>query len=481
MTVVDTSLEALEEREQELTDAARSAIWGLWCNRSRRLAALDRNDGYRAGRRGIPEVAPGSSKEIRTLADQSVMNVCSVVVGAFARGMSVVGYRSPSAQDNEPAWAWWQSQRLDARQAEVIDAMLTHGDAYVSVLPAGEGLSAEAATWSPRNAIVEFDDPRRDALPMHAVLLRPDGDDWLGLYVDTTNVYEFTLAKAAKGARGKVDGILEAGVWTGRSWPHGAMLDGEPVCPVVPFLNERSADDVDPRGEVEPLITQQQAINSVNFDRLCASRFAAFRQKVIVGWTAPRDELARSSTSRVWTFDEDPADMDVKSLEASPIAPYNDLLREMKEQVALVASIPIHQATGSLSNVSTETVAMVDAAYQRKLALKQLSAGESWELVLTLGVTMSGGEQPDPAAEVIWMETQARSFAQVVDGIVKLATIPADARGVPVVEMLDLIPGMTQQRINAVRQSLTRSQGQAVLEAVAALAQPPAAPVAPEG
>lgn len=480
MTIIDTSLDALDEREAELTAAARSAIWGMWATRARRRSALDSNQGYRDGKRGIPEVVSGSSKEIRTLADQSVMNVCSVVVGAFARGLSVVGYHSPSAQDNEPAWAWWQAQRFDARQAEVVDAMLTHGDAYVSVLPAGEGLDAEAATWSPRNAVVEFNDPRRDPLPVRAMLLRPDGDDWLGLYVDTTDVYEFTLERAARGAKGKIDGMLEASVWTGRRWPHGATYRGKPVCPVVPFLNERSADDIDPRGEVEPLVTLQQAINSVNFDRLCASRFAAFRQKVVVGWAAPAGDLVRASNARVWAFEDMPGDIDIKTLEASPIAPYNELLLEMKEQVALTASIPIYQATGSISNVSTDTAAMVEAAYQRKLGLKQLSMGESWELVLYLGVTMSGGEAPDPAAEVVWAETQARSFAQVVDGIVKLATIPADAQGVPVVEMLDLIPGMTQQRINAIRQSLTRSQGQAVLAAVAALGAPSASAPTPE-
>lgn len=475
MTIVDADLEPIELTEQELTDLARAAIWGMWGMRVKRKAALYKASEYRDGKRGVPEVASGSSSEIRTLAEQSVQNVCGVVVDTFARGLSVVGYRSPAAKDDEPAWVWWQSQRLDARQEEVHDATLTYGDAYVSVLPPGEGKPAEAATWSPKNAVVEFDDPRRDAFPMRAILLRPAGKDWVGLYVDDMTVREFRLVKGPKGSAGQIDGMLGTATWVGEPWPHGATYNDEPVCPVVPFFNERSADDVPPRGEVLPLVVQQLAINSVNFDRLCASRFAAFQQKVVIGWAASATEQVKASTSKVWAFEDHPDDVKVDSLPATSPQAYSDLLREMKEQVALTAAIPLYQATGSLSNVSADTVAMVESAHQRKLALKRQSLGESWELVLYLGVTMSGGEPPDPGAEVQWRDTQARAFGAVVDGMVKLAQT-----GVPMVELLDLIPGMTQQRIDSIRQALVRSDGQALLAAIAATQQvttePPPAP-----
>lgn len=462
---MSTLVETDSHVEESLTDVARSAIWDMF--EARKPGRLTRLLSYRDGRAGIPDVADGASEEIKELAKQSVRNVCGVVVDTFVRGLSVVGFRSPTASDDEPAWRWWQEQHLDARQAEVHDAACTYGFSFVSVLPDDDN-KPQAATWSPRNVVAYFEDRRRDLFPKQAILMRevdhPTGGKGTSvLLIDEEWVQEGFIAKSNDSSRVRLRNI----VFTDEPYRHGARYGGKPVCPVVPFWNERSAEDRDPRGEVEPLIQPQRAINTVNFNRLCISQFSAFKQKVVTGWTAPAETLAKASASNVWTFEDHPSDVRVEQLDASPLAPYDNLLREMTEQVALQAGIPLHQLTGNLSNVSTETAALAESAHQRKLQLKRESFGESWEQVIRLAVEMSGGETPDEAAEVLWRETEARSFAAVVDGIVKLATVD-----VPVEEMLDLIPGMTQQRAFALRQAITRNRSGNLLRALASL--PPA-------
>lgn len=469
----------------ELTAIARAALWGGF---EGYLAngSLSRFRDYSDGRAGIPDVREGSSDEIKELAKQSVRNVCGVVVDTFDRGLSVVGFRSPTESDDEPAWSWWQRNRLDARQHEVHRAALTYGWSWVSVLPDDEqGGEPVPVTWTPLNVHVEWGDPRRDLFPKHAVLVREVthqlfGAGWSLLFVDDVSAQEAFVPKKKGNGKPRITDMIAAG----DPWEHGAVYDGKPVCPLVWFPNERTAEDRPPRGEVEPLIQSQRAINSVNFDRLAISRFSAFKQKVVIGWTAEADQVARASASNVWTFEDDPKDVTVQQLDASPLAPYDNLLREMTEQVALQAGIPLHQLTGSLQNVSQETAALAEAAHQRKLGLKRESFGESWETVIRLAAEMAGQPAPDDAAEMLWLETEARSFAGVVDGIFKLATIPADASGVPVEELLDLIPGMNQQKLYAIREALAARRLNQSMLALTALApatltegpQPPGEP-----
>lgn len=478
-----TTLELDSEYVEDLTEISRGAIWGAW-ERSRKQSQLRSFLAYADGKAGIPDVREGASEEIKELARQSVRNVCGVVVDTFDRGLSVVGFRSPTAADDEPAWAWWQRHRMDARQHEVHRPALIYGWSFVSVLPDADG-EPVPATWTPQNVFADYGDPRADMFPRSAVLMREvdhevHGHGWSVLFVDEVIVQPGFIPKAKKGEKQSRLGVIV----DGEPWNHGAVYDGKPVCPVVRFVNEHTAEDRDPRGEVEPLVRPQRAINSVNFDRLAISRFSAFQQKVVIGWSASAEQVTRASASQVWTFEDHPADVKVDALPASPLAPYDALLREMTEQVALQAGIPLHQATGSLSNVSTETAALAESAHQRKLQLKRESFGESWEQVIRLAVEMSGEPAPDASAEVVWRETEARSFAAVVDGMVKLAQVPD---GVPVEELLDLIPGMTQQRVMAIRDAIRRRRTGNRLVALAGAAAtppaatPPAAEVIPDG
>lgn len=471
-----TTLEP-EAGDEEYTQIARAAIWGA-LDKTPRLSALRRYRAYRDGKAGIPDVPQDSEDEIKELATLAVRNVCGVVVDTFLRGLSCVGFRSPIASDNDPAWAWWQKHRLDARQSEVYDAAMTYGISYVSVLP-DEDDEPTPAIYAPQNVVADWNDPRADLFPRSAVLSRsvihPEhGAGVSVLLVDATSVQ---AAFVPKKNRKTTDQDV---IFDGDPWEHGATYGGKPVCPVVPFLNERTAEDRDPRGEVEPLIPAQRAINSVNFDRLVVSRFSAFEQKVVIGWAASQDQVARLSASRALAFEDHPQDVRVETFKASPLAPYDNMLKEMTEQVALQAGIPLHQATGNLANISTDTAALAESAHQRKLQLKRESFGESWEQVIRLAAAMRGDTEPDEAAEMIWRETEARAFGAVVDGITKLAVIPADAAGVPIEELLELVPGMTQQRIKAIEDGIRRRRSGATLAALVNAANQPEQPAEPE-
>lgn len=432
-------------------DQVRTLVANMWQLQLQEMGWLDRIYGYLKGTRGAPEVPEGSGDEVEQLARLSVLNVLPAVRDSFAQNLSVVGYREASAKDNDPAWAMWQRNRMDARQAEVYRPALSYGAAYVTVLPGEFG--PEMHPRSPRSLLATYEDPTRDALPQYAL------ETWVtqkdakphrrGLLIDETHTYHLDLGPlSAAQVSPDLSNLPYAIREVEEPMEHGATLDERPVCPVVRFVNDRDADDWIV-GEVAPLIQVQQTINSVNFDRLLVSRFGAFPQRVITGWRGTKEELLKASAMRVWAFES--TEVDAKSFPSASVDGYNSILDSLVEHVALRAGISPSQVSGKMINVSAEALAAAEATMQRKLAAKRDSFGESWELVLRLAAGMDGDTTTadDSAAEVVWRDTEARTFAAVVDGVTKLA-----GAGVPIEELLALVPGMTQQQVQGIKTAI---------------------------
>uniref|UniRef100_A0AAU8GNR4 Portal protein n=1 Tax=Mycobacterium phage Pharb TaxID=3136626 RepID=A0AAU8GNR4_9VIRU len=431
---------------------------------------LDRIYEYTKGRRGRPKLPEGASDEVKDIATLSIKNVLRLVRDSFAQNLSVTGYRNLAAQDNNAAWADWQRNRMDARQAEVHRPAVQYGAAYVTVTPGPDG--PEWRTRSPRQLLAVYDDPVLDAWPQFAletwVATKDAKPHRRAVLYDDLYMYELDLGEIP--VVGSGDGESASKPISVRAVddviPHGATYNGKPVCPVVRFINDRDADDMIV-GEIEPLIGMQKAINYVNFDRMLVSRFGANPQRVITGWSGSKTEVLKASALRVWTFDD--PEVKAQAFPAASLEPYNAVLDEMMQHVAMEAQINPSTVT-SISNVSADALAACEHNMQLKLANKRESFGESWEQVLRLSAAMGGSDEQtadDDSAEVIWRDTEARSFATVVDGIVKLATA-----GVPIEYLLPLVPGMTQQQIAAIKQAMRSGGTQSLVDKLLSLPQP---------
>lgn len=434
----------------EVADVARL----LWSQHQNELALHDSAHDYLRGLRGIPEIPDGAGDELKDLARMAVKNVLRLVVESFAQNLGVVGFRSPAADTDSDVWKAWQEQRLDARQSEAIRPALTYGSSYAVVDNAGA-----VRLRTPRQLLAMYQDPSVDQWPAYAL------ETWIdysgrtperrGCLIDAEAFYTFSLGRTRNNVVGE-DRVRRIQI--------GESVVEEPhdfgLCPAVRFINDRDAEDV-VVGEVRPLIPQQRAINAVNFDRLTVSRYGAFPQKYAIGWApAGPDELIKASVARLQAFADD--DVKVGAFPQASVDPYNSILQEMLAHVAMTAQIPISSVTGSISNLSADALAMAEAPYQRKLTAKRESFGESWEQVLMLMGQARGIAVPGDA-EVVWRTGEVRSFAQVVDGIVKL-----EATGIPVTDLLQDIPGWSQQRIDSVTAAVRREAGRATIDRLVA-------------
>lgn len=443
-------------------DEATDIVRDLWTLRQAEIAEHDRAYDYLRGLRGRPEVPDGAGDELSDIARDSVKNVMGIVVDAFGQNLGVNGFRSPDSAEDDPAWSWWQEQRLDARQHDIHRPALTYGTAYAAL-----DADANVRLRTPRQMLAVYADPLVDAWPMYALETWIDYTDRTpvrkGVLYDTEAEYHLTLTGAPVI---QYASPTDARATTQRVTVRDFDFDrehGAGVCPVVRFINKRDAEDV-VIGEVLPLVRHQRAINAVNFDRLVVSRFGAFPQRYVIGWMASSgDELAKVSMQRLLSFEDAPQDVQVGAFPAASVDGYNSIIEEMLTHVAMEAQIPL-SAFGRMANLSAEALAMAEAPHQRKLIEKRESFGESWEQVIRLGAQMRGQTVADDA-EVTWRDSETRSFAQVVDGIVKLAQV-----GVPIEELLSEIPGWSKQRVDQAKAALRRSAGRGVLERLTQIA-----------
>lgn len=449
-------------------DEIRPLVTRMWALHQQELLQFNMIHDYVNGLIGYPQIPSDADADVKSIARLSIKNVLAPVRDSFAQNLSVVGYRTATSEDNLPAWKIWQDNRMDARQSEIYRPALTYGVSYVCVTPGENGPVLRPR--SPRQLIAVYEDPQIDQWPQYALETWIDNSSGRrtrkGMFFDDAFIYALDLGPVlpySSNDNDRVDNLFPVSILDENEPPQSHNVG---YCPVIRYINERDADDMIV-GEIEPLITLQRAITEVNFDRLVVGRFGAFPQKVITGWSGTKSQVLEASARRVWAFDD--PDVKAYALQAASLADYNALLQEMMEHVALVAQISPSAVTGKLVNVSADALAAAEAQQQRKLNAKRDSFGESHEQMLQCAAKMNGDKATatDMGAEVQWRDTEARSFAAVVDGVCKL-----QQAGVPLQFLLPMIPGMTQQQLVGIEKAMQQQKVTDLITAMRTGGQP---------
>jgi len=415
------------------------------------LESLDPVYAYWTGRQPLPVVPRGVPRDVQRLAQMSRINMLALVVSLQAQSLYVDGYRTDSG-DDAPAWAAWQANRMDAHQTGIHRAMLAYGTSYVIVLPGDPHPVIRGV--SPRSLVAMYDENSGD-WPYYALeeVQSPWSPTVWRLY-DTDAVY--TLAdRDGKLALTAVE-THELG-----------------VCPIVRYRNQDALNEPPLKstmasrwlptrgitgGEIEPLMSLQDQVDVTTFDLLVAQRFQSFRQRYVMGWTADsEEEKARANASSLWTF-EDP-DTKVGEFGQVDLSGYLDSRQATVTAVGVTAQAPPHELLGSIANLSAEALAAASVGERRKTQERQTLAGESHEQTFWLTARVGSLAEPDGTAEVRWRDTEARSLAQIVDALGKMAQM----LGVPPEFLWERIPGFTQQDVERMKQTVAQGDSLTML------------------
>jgi len=387
---------------------------------------------YWKGRQRLPIVLPATAPtEARILARSARVNVIDLVVESLAQGLSVDGYRGATETEDAAVWGVWQANRMDARQSIIHRAVLAYGIAYAVVTP-GEPVPVIRGL-SPRRLTTLYDDGEPD-WPAFALERAPAGPwrlyDEMSVHLLTEDSGAFTYESTSEHGAGVVPVIRYLEVQD-PDW------DDEPSDESYPATRGLQRQVI---GQVAPLMALQDQIDIKAWDLLVAQHFSANQQRYVLGWMAPDEETKlKMSGSTIWTFGGNAQDIQVGVIQGAPLDGHLESLQASFRQVASLSQTPAHELVGQLVNLSAEALAAAEAGRDRKIADRQTTIGEAHEQTMSLAGRLAGMQLPVDA-QVIWRDTSARSFAATVDALVKLVQV-----GVPLAEVLTLVPGLSQQ------------------------------------
>ena len=382
---------------------------------------LDVIHDYLNNKQPITWMPSGAPYEVQQLARISRVNVLDLVVSTVVQALFVDGYQSSRLGRNEPVWPIWQANKMDRRQVGVHRGAIAYGASYLTVMPGDTAPVLRGV--SPRDLTALYGD---DDWPTIALEKRKTAEGKLYRLIDETHVY-----------------------WVGTEKDSSRLVyisdeeHGLGVVPVVRFLAEEDIDG-DIRGEVEPLFSLQDQINITTFGLLVAQHYGAFKQRYILGWLADTEERKlQAQASKLWTFprDTEHGEVEVGEFSQTDTSGYIEAREASIRHLATMSQTPAHELIGQLVNMSADSIAAAEASYRRKLDTRKTTLGESWEQSLELAARIQGLDTDDEA-EVRWRDTEARSFAQTVDGLVKLLPI------VPTEALMEHVPlGQSQKDI----------------------------------
>jgi Phage portal protein, SPP1 Gp6-like len=450
---------------------------------STQSAVWDRRQDYFEGRQDLPFAPEGVNAEYLDLREMAIGNYLELAMGAPVQRMVAEGFKTGRGGEADlKAWdEVWQPNKLDSRQKIVYQQMFLHGRGMMSV--SGNLLNPKSPKIRPENAkrIWIEPDPEDPFTPLFAVKKLVEES----LPASSGLILPGRLIRKAKEV---------AYVYTAEEWikfecpgPGGAWQQVDQKAhslrslPFVPFDFNVDADGK-PRAAITKLMPQQDAVNTIRFNTLLAMQFSAYRQRIFTAY----DPVVRDSKGDPLVKMKDGApvldsnglqipitrspgrvgvdralvfpgkDTKVYDLPESNLDNYITALDHFLTALFSTGQIPPQYALNKMANTSGDAMAGAEATFQSLIKDLKVSAAESIETVMNLSNQARGEDHDDVAAEVIWGDSEIRSFAQIVDGIGKLIT-----SGMSRADAWAMLPGATPPRVSEWVKNSNEDQAQA--------------------
>ncbi len=444
---------ALTQDQLDRLTVLISSAWDRFIKERSTYAEI--NDYYH-GRLGIPSAPDGADVRLHEIAEHAIDNVLPTMIDALTTPLSVVGFRTADTDDDLDVYADWQAQSMDARQTQLFRDANKFGRAY------GFEDSDRFRIGNPLDSYAAYAD-QSDEFPLYGFTLLVDEaapDVTLGMrFYDQTTRYELTVGTISQ----SVYDSTGVNAFIAQNYAIQPILNGYQEhgfghAPIFKF------------GDGEPEITfdvmrRQRSINSSVYNRDVCEEFGAQEQKAIIGWDGSDAQKAKAGVTRIMAFKD--TDVRIESFPASGLAPFIEAVKEKKlalaqaKQVSPVLLVPE-------ANMAADMIALANAPYERKLQTKMRIFGEDVERWLRARGAHEGIDVPADA-EVTWDETEPRSYAAVIDGIVKVASVEDKLTET----LVEDIPGWTQQKVKRFMAEIAKKAPiTSLAEAINGLANP---------
>lgn len=425
-----------------------------------------RREDYLHGDQDKPWAPEGIGEEHESLRTQSIANWMPLPVYAPIQRMRCEGMRSGLGDEvDKKRWKnQWHANRMEARQTIIYESMMTHGRGIGSVWVNEKDRSRPTIRpQSVRNVYLHEnpDDPFELDYAVKIItrnVSQPNGlilPDHVSRTETIAYVYDDKSWAKLKDASG--------------SWE--PISHGTHSMKRVPFVTFDYRPDANAQvfSPIDPLIPQQNAINTIRFNMLLAMQFSAFRQRVVTGFDpVMRDEsgqivykrnpdgslyltsdgrkvpmlneFGRAAVDRMLVFNGDQTK--VFDMPESNLANYVTMLTEFLTQFFATSQVPPQYLLSRMANLSGDAISGAESTLTSLQGELKRYANEGMVELFTLAAAAADEPAPDPDMEMLYADTEVKSFAQIVDGIQKLITT-----GFPREAAYEMLPGANQSKV----------------------------------
>lgn len=432
----------------------------------------DKRKDYMAGKQELPYAPDGINAEYVALQEQSIANWMSIAVEAPTQRLQVDGFRTDGTQDQDLGYwnEYWQPNKLDSRSSIVFTEMYVHGRGIMSVTASETSNTPKIRPESSRNVWLgsEPEDPFTHTWAVKIMKPRkklPESQLWVPSSYAMATAEEQTAY------------VYDAQYWyefvrrgTMGQWEYvNSGAHGLGRLPFVGFDYRVDSDGV-PHSSIDSLIPQQDAMNTIRFNTLLAMQFSAYRQRVFTGYDpVVRDKngkpLLRTNAAGELVLAEDGQpipvlnkpgrvgvdralvfpgkDTKVFDLPESNLDNYIKVLQEFLTDFFATGQIPPQYMLSRMANLSGDALAGAESTLQSLVKSLKRSAGEALEDVLALAHRAAGHKDEFKESEIVWADTEPRSFAQIVDAVGKLIST-----GMSRQDAWSMLPGATPPKVD---------------------------------
>lgn len=434
--------------------------------------AWRKRDNYVRGDQDLPYAPEGVNAEYRELQQKSVANWMGVAMGAPTQRLQAEGIKiGDAAKADQDIWnEVWEPNRLDSRQSIVFKDMYTHGRGIMSVSAVPS--NRKTPKIRPESGLNVYlgtdpDDPFTHTWAVKRItvksrsnsgLLGPDGTELTSAEEQAYVYDENDWVKFVKTTNG----------FTGRWERKDQGSHGLGELPFVAF--DFNVDAVGcPTAAADGLIPQQDALNTIRFNTLLAMQFSAFRQRVFTGFDpvvrdAQGNPLVKKDAEGNAVLDANgqkipivrsPGRIGVDralvfpgeatkvfDLPESNLDNYIKVLSEFLTTFFAIGQIPPQYMLSKMANLSGDALDGAESTLQSLVGDLKRSGSEGLRRVIRLAQKARGDQKITMSSEVIWADTQPRSFAQTVDAITKLIS-----SGMARHDAWDFLPGATPPKV----------------------------------
>lgn len=419
-------------------------------------SAEKRRKAYASGKHDLPFAPEGVNQEYLSLRKTAAIPLVRLAVRTPCQRLRVEGFRAGTGADpDESAWAVWEFNSMASRQRGLYADVLTYErGGVVSVWPNQE---------NPETPYINVEDPL--SVYVHPNPHNPLEADW--------------AVKVSTGERitddGKVEDYEEVRLYLSdrvltfepKNGSFALVREQSNSLGKVPFVVFKAELDAAGNGVsyVDPLIPQQEAIDALRFDLMLAAQFAAYRQRIVVGFdpvardgngdpVVMRDEdgepvldangqmipiinaPGKAGVDRMMVFPG--SDTKVFDIPESDLKNYTVGLNTLIGGFASTAQIPPQYLVSDFSNTSGDLMVATESTLTSLVTDLQTAIGEGWAQVMRLvNLAREGDDLPTQTA---WAEARPISLSEVADAASKLAP-----HGVPIWYFAGLLPGVSER------------------------------------